>query len=321
MNSNLTWPITGHKRIIHILENQIKKDTLSHAYLFLGPSSLGKFTLAKIFSQTLLCLSDGDKKLPCGECSSCQSFLKNIHPDFILVKNTDGLVSIEAIRELKRQISFLPTLSKRKIVIFEEACYLTPEAQNALLKTLEEPPKYLILILVAQRENLLPTILSRCTILNFQPISHEEIEKELLKSGASSEKANFLACLSLGQIGRVLKDSSFLENWEKNLDFLIELSSSDLKTKMDFAKKHAESGQLKDLISWFSILRDVLFLKIKPSLLSHYPPFYLKKLSQLSNIYKTEQIFNLLKKLQKTEELSLTNINQRLLLEDFVLAL
>jgi DNA polymerase-3 subunit delta' len=175
--------------------------------------------------------------------------------------------------------------------------------------------------LVAQKENLLPTILSRCTILNFQPISYQEIEKELLKKGIPSEKAKFLAYLSSGQIGRVLKDSSFLENWEQNLDFLLELSSSDLKTKMDFAKIHAESGQLKDLTSWFLILRDALFLKINPSLLSYYPPIYLEKLSSFAKGYKTEQIFSLLRELQKTENLSLTNINQRLLLENFILKL
>ena len=315
------WKVVGNKRIIQFLKDQIKKDSISQAYLFVGPASLGKFTTALFFAQTLLCLSEEKKRDQnfCQTCSSCQSFEKNIHPDFTIIENTNTPLSIETIRELKRQIVLLPSLSKRKVIIFEEASYLTLEAQNALLKTLEEPPKYAVLILVSQKENLLPTILSRCSRFYFQPVSLKEIKTELKKRGIEEDEASLLSHLSLGRIGQVLEDSLFQQKWEESFNLLFLLSSASiLKEKIDLAKNLRQ----KDLVYWTIILRDALLFKINYSHLSYYPSPYLDKLSQLCQIFSLSQIHFLIKRLQKTQELlQTTQVNQKLLLENLVLQL
>lgn len=306
------WPIVGHKRNIKILDNQIKTNTVSQSYLFLGPSALGKFTLAKVFAKNLLCENNNS----CDQCSSCQQFSRDLHPDFMLIKNTKSLIPIATVRELKRQISLLPSLSKRKVIILEEASYLTLEAQNALLKTLEEPPKYATIILVAQKDNLLPTILSRCTQLNFQPVPLNEIKNKLSELGVNKDKALILAYLSNGQIGRILADLSFLEKWEKSFQNLANLLSFNMKEKLDYAKDQDPD----EILFWTSIFRSVLYFKLNPSLLPNYPPF-LDKLSKLSGQFDLKKAHSLLKKLQETQELLNTSVNRRLLLENLVLAL
>ena len=289
------WPLIGNKRLVQFLENQIKNNSVFHAYLFLGPASLGKFTLAKFFAQALLSEENVDRLAH--------------HPDFLLIENKDSQLSIEVVRQVERQLSFLPALSNKKVVVFEEASRLTLDAQNALLKTLEEPPEYAVIILVSQRESLLPTILSRCLRLSFQPVSPKEIEK----AGFSP----FLAHLTHGQVGRLLKDPLFEQKWEKNLNNLAGFFALSLKEKMEYTK----NLKPEDLFFWISILKDVLYFKINPSLLSVFPPPILERIARLSTNFEIESIVLLLEKLEETENLLLTNVNQKLLLENLALSL
>lgn len=289
------WSVIGHQRVVNFLESQIRNSSVFHAYLFIGPKSVGKFTLAKLFAQTLLKAEDSAK-------------LK-YHPDFLLVENRNSPVSIETVRQIERKLSFSPSYSKKKVVVFEEAAFLTLEAQNALLKTLEEPPKHSVIILVSQRENFLPTILSRCVGVYFQPIPQKEIEK----AGFSP----FLAHISQGQIGRLFTDPMYEKKWEKSLNELAVFPHLSLKEKMDYTKNLSE----EDLLRWTAIFKDVLYFKINPSLLDVYPLNLLEKISQIAKIFEVKHLCAFLKKLQETEYLFSTSVNQRLLLESLALQL
>ncbi|MCX6806540.1 MAG: DNA polymerase III subunit delta' [Candidatus Berkelbacteria bacterium] len=303
--------VVGHRKVIDLLEGQIKAGNISQAYLFCGPPALGKFTVANLFAKELLCSEGG-----CNQCVSCQSFNSGKHPDYMLIRNSNELISIDIIRNLKKTISFLPIMSKRKVVIFEEASLLTTEAQNALLKTLEEPPRYATIILVTQKENLLPTILSRCTRINFQPVSQKEIKSKLINDGYDPERADFMAHISVGQIGRIIGDPLFFEKWEKSLESIISLKQGSLKEKFDWAK----NPHLDELYFWLIIFRDALYFKINSSLLPRYAPFQ-EKVAQISSKMKPKEIYFLIRKIKETQDLLNTSANQRLLLENLVLSL
>lgn len=308
MKSKITWPVVGHEKNLKFLEDQLTCNTLSHAYLFLGPPSLGKYTIALHFTKVLLC----QEKVACGKCLSCQEFEKGVHPDLHLISSDSPYLSIDKVREIRRKIFLSPSLSDKKVVIFEEASLLTPSAQNALLKTLEEPPLYAILILVAAFEKLFPTILSRCTILNFRSPPLSKIEEILIKKGIDKNEAKAISFLSAGQIGWVLKDPLFSEKWKKNLDDLIQIQNSDLKEKMDYIKEF----DLENLNYWLSIFEQVLLRKtgVENSL-------FIKKeeIQKLARHFTLKKICQIIKKIQEAQKLIFLNINQRLLLENLIM--
>jgi len=298
--------IVGHKRQTKLLKKHIEKNRLSSAYIFFGPAHLGKFTIAKNFSRSILCDTNDD----------CQSFDKNIHPDFNVIENQGSAIPIAIIRELKKQVFLRPSLSSRKVVIFEEASFLTIEAQNALLKTLEEPPSYAVFILVSQKENLLPTILSRSTKIYFQPISFSEMKK-VLTPKLGEERAAMIAHFSQGRFGLIDFADQLIENWQKSLDNLLFLTNSTLKEKMDYAKNPS-----KDDINYFTLIfRDALYFKINPSLVRYYPKILLDKVKHLSDNFSIEEIKNLLFKLRFAEGLLGTSCNKRLIWENLMLHL
>ena len=311
--------IVGHKQITNLLDGQIKQKKVSHGYLFLGPAHVGKFTTAKNFAKELLCLS---KIKPDEEtCLSCFSFEKFNHSDFKIVSSEEnGSISIGSIREITRSISLYPQLSKRKVVIFEEASLMTLEAQNAFLKTLEEPPPYATFILVSQKENLLPTILSRATVVNFQPVLEKEIKKELIKRGKKDEDAILLSRLCLGQIGRVLEDDSLLKKWAKTLALIEKLADSAFLEKLNYLKE-AEDTFSEDLFLWLSIFKDLFIYQKNPSLISHLPKEYKENIRKTASQFKKPQIIAIIKEIQKTQNLLTTSVNKKLLFENLMIKL
>ena len=164
--------IVGHKEAIQHLESAMKLDKVSHAYIINGEKGSGKKLLASAFAQVLQC--ERKEKDSCGECRSCRQAESGNHPDIIrIVHEKPNSISIDEIREqLVNDVQIKPYSSRYKIYIVPEAEKLTVQAQNALLKTIEEPPFYAVIILLTvNASTLLPTVLSRCVALNMKPVS------------------------------------------------------------------------------------------------------------------------------------------------------
>lgn len=169
--------IVGNEKIKLFLENTIKKESILHSYMFLGKAGIGKSLFAKEFSKMILC--QGEEK-PCNVCKTCVQFDTSNNPDFTIIDTIDGSIKIEQIRQIQEKILEKPISSDRKVYIINDADKMTKEAGNCLLKTLEEPPLYITIILIGQKEDsFLNTIKSRCTKVHFEKISKSEMKEYL----------------------------------------------------------------------------------------------------------------------------------------------
>jgi DNA polymerase-3 subunit gamma/tau len=173
--------IIGQEHIKITLENEIESNKISHAYLFSGPRGIGKTTMARIFAKSINCKEKKDKEFePCNECNSCKSITEGNNLDIVEIDAASNR-GINEIRELRERIKYAPSNGEYKVFIIDEVHMLTIEAFNALLKTLEEPPKHAIFILATTELHKLPvTIVSRCERFDFKVIDIEKLKIHLM---------------------------------------------------------------------------------------------------------------------------------------------
>ena len=174
--------IIGQEQLKEHIQNAITSNKVSHAYIINGERNAGKEFIARIFAMTLQCEKGGVE--PCNECHSCKQALSHNQPDIVYISHEKpNSIGVEDIRgQINNDIGIKPYSSPRKIYIMNEGEKMTPQAQNALLKTLEEPPEYaVIFILTDNVEALLPTIISRCVVLNMKPVSDNLVKKYLME--------------------------------------------------------------------------------------------------------------------------------------------
>ena len=174
--------IIGQEQIKEHLQNAIAAGKVSHAYIINGEKSSGKEFIAKVFAMALQC--EKKEAEPCQECHSCKQALSDNHPDIIRVTHEKpNTISVDDIRaQVNNDVAIKPYSGSYKIYIINEAEKMTPQAQNAILKTLEEPPEYAVILLLTTNVNLLlPTILSRCVVLNMKPVADELVRKYLME--------------------------------------------------------------------------------------------------------------------------------------------
>lgn len=197
--------ILGNERNKNILKQAVINKKISHSYMFLGIEGIGKKLIAEEFAKAILCI--GENKY-CNTCKSCIEYDGQNNPDFMLIKPEGNSIKIEQIREMQKKVQEKPIISKNKVYIIDDADKMTNEAQNCLLKTLEEPPEFVTIILIGSNENgFLTTIKSRCMIMHFKAIENEEMTQYLEKNYNMPVTPSILS-LFQGSIGKAnyLKD-------------------------------------------------------------------------------------------------------------------
>lgn len=260
--------IIGHEQIIAHLQNAIALDKISHAYILNGPEDSGKMMLAEAFAMALQCEGEGER--PCLSCRSCKQAVDHNQPDIIYVSHEKpNTIGVDDIRtQVNNDIDIKPYSSRYKVYIIDEAQKMNQQAQNALLKTIEEPPAYaVILLLTTNADSFLPTILSRCITLNLKTVKAEVIRSYLMeKYQIPDYQADVCAAFSQGNVGKAVKlasSSDFAELKASVLQLMKRLSDIDLYEMTAAVKQIAEykltvNDYFDLMMIWF---RDVLYFK------------------------------------------------------------
>ncbi|MBN2006339.1 MAG: DNA polymerase III subunit delta' [Anaerolineae bacterium] len=331
MNStrrDMEWPIVGHAWAVRQLQLAVQRDEVPHAILFSGPESVGKMTLARTVGAALLC-DNHDGHRPCGVCLACRKLASGNHPDFLLVEPEDkaGSLKVEQIRDLERFLALTPHESTCKIVLIRAFEKATIGAANALLKTLEEPPPYAHLLLLAEDADLLlPTIVSRSRQIHLRPLSTRSVAKALVERWQVSEPvAECLARISGGRIGWAVKavtEPEHRQSMEQALTTLLEILRQDLPTRFETAHTLAQASvQLEEILAyWITAWRDVLLLQTGTATpIVHQE--YDGALRQLARDLDLQITVQTLEELERTQTALHRNANTQLLVENLLLIL
>lgn len=320
--------VVGHEQIIEHLSNSLKNNKVSHAYIFCGEDGTGKNMLAKLFAKALQCEAGyGDS---CGMCRSCKQVESGNQPDIRWVSHEKpGSIGVDEIREqVNNDIAIKPYSSKYKIYIIDEAEKMTPQAQNALLKTIEEPPSYgLLMLLTNNAAMLLPTIRSRCVTLNMKAVSTEKIQEHLIHTYEIPDyKARICASFAQGNLGKAIKMAAspdFNELHESVLNLAKNVDDMDIYVVMDAVKKLSEyKADIYDIIDMMMVwYRDILMLKLTndPNLLI-YPEEY-SALSRRAAKSTFEGLDNIIRAMEKAKVRLKANVNFDTALEMMLLTI
>lgn len=243
--------IIGNEKNKELLNQIIETNNIAHSYMFIGEESIGKLLFAKEFAKAILCMND---EKPCNKCKSCIEFDTHNNPDFIILEPDGNSIKIDQIRELTKNVYEKPVVSARKVYIINDSNYMTKEAQNSLLKTLEEPPEYVTIILIASNENLfLPTIKSRCTKISFNKLTNNELSKVLKKEYSYTNIPDITFKISDGSVKRAISLKDKEEDYTKvNIVFtrLEDIDIIDLiSSKEEIFKNKEEVSQILNYIN------------------------------------------------------------------------
>lgn len=308
--------IIGNEHIISHFEGAIENNKISHAYIINGEKGMGKKSVAKAFAMTLLC--ENSNKEPCLKCHSCIQALTDNNPDIITVTHSKQTVlAVDEIREqLVNDITTKPYSYGHKVYIIPDAQLMNVQAQNAMLKTIEEPPEYaVILLLTTNSEVLLPTVLSRCVTLNMQPVKKEDIKEFLMKEDKIVDYQTEVAvAFAGGNLGRarelaVSKDfSDMLDEVVQLLKYIKEMECSEVISAVKNANeyKFRFTEYIDLMILWF---RDVLLYKASmdvDKLIYRNELSTIKKQAASSSYNGIE---NILKSMEKTKIRLKSNVN------------
>ena len=320
--------IIGHEQIIGHLKNAIALDKVSHAYIFNGPKLSGKMMLAEAFAMALQCEGEGTR--PCLLCRSCKQAVDHNQPDIIYVSHEKpNTIGVDDIRtQINTDIAIKPYSSPRKIYIIQEGEKMTAQAQNDLLKTLEEPPAYaVILILTTNVDALLPTILSRCVVLNMKPVRDDLVKKYLMEELQIPDyKANVCVAFARGNLGKAKQLASseeFDHIKEEAVSMLKYVQDMEINEMLAAVKKIQEykfdvDDYLDILAIWY---RDVLLFKATNDanhLIFKEEIQYIKKCADRCAY---EGIEDILKALDKAKSRLKANVNFELTMELLLMAI
>ena len=271
------WRVYGQDSLLRRLEAELREGRTAHAYLLAGPPHVGKMTLAINLAQALNCLEERGE--PCGDCVHCTRIASGQHADVRIVgvrRSGDGpartVIGIGDVKDALRQVNLNPYEGRRTVVIFDEAETMSEEAANSLLKTLEEPPGHVTIMLLTTSEDPLPmTVLSRCRRITLAPAPKQDIVQRLVSEhGVDEDRAEDLARLSRGCYGWALgslNDEQLLEQREAEIARLVEMCEAGLDARFIYANEMSSlfsrdrSAVRAVLFLWLSWWRDLLLIK------------------------------------------------------------
>ena len=297
--------IIGHEGIIQHLQNAIMSNMVSHAYIFDGEEGAGKKLLAAAFAKTLQCEEKG--VLSCNRCKSCMQADTSNQPDIIWVTHEKNSIGVDDIRlQVNSDIQVKPYNSTYKIYIIDDADRLTEQAQNALLKTIEEPPEYAVIILLTSNTSvILPTILSRCVTLSLKPVDKQAIKEYLMAHHQTPDyMAEVAAAFSGGNVGKAIKYASseefgkMKENVLHILKYIDEMEIYEVVSGLKFltADKNNIEDYIDLMVLWY---RDVLMFKatMDPDLLLYRDELtFIKKQASIRSYEGVDKIIQAMDK-------------------------
>lgn len=261
----MQWDLVGHAWALELLRRQMQRGSLHHAYLFSGPEGVGRRSLAMAFAQALLCESPPAPGETCGACRACRQVPLETYPDLHVVARPDDRqgLAVDQIRELQRQLSLAPLAGSRRVTLLMDVDRASLGAANALLKTLEEPPPRVILLLTAGDAEQVPaTIVSRCESLMLRPVPVDEIAAGLQRQGAGSDEARTWAYQSAGRPGwalALMNDAEFRRRREEHAAAFEEVLAADLDHRFALADAWKDDSNLEERLSvWVSLAGEEL---------------------------------------------------------------
>ena len=320
--------IIGQEQLKEHLQNAISMNKVSHAYIINGERSSGKEFVAKIFAKTLQCEKGGTEA--CDECHSCKQAQSGNQPDIIYISHEKpNTISVEDIRaQINNDIVIKPYSSPRKVYIMNEGEKMTPQAQNALLKTLEEPPEYaVILILTTNVDSLLPTVLSRCVVLNMKPVPDKKVKEFLMKElEVPDYKADICVAFARGNIGKakmLASSEEFDKVKEEAITLVKYINDMEISEIVKAIKKISEyTFEITDYLDILSVwYRDVLLFKATKdanSMIFRDEIQYIRKVADRSTY---EGIETIVKALQQAKRRLDANVNFDLTMELLLLTI
>lgn len=324
--------IVGQEQLREHLENAVRLNQVSHAYIIQGERGSGKEFITKVFAMALQCEGRKDEQdaEPCQECHACKQALSGNHPDIIFITHEKpGTISVEDIRrQINSDISIKPYSGPKKIYVIGEGEKMTVQAQNALLKTLEEPPEYgVILILTSNVNALLPTIVSRCVLLNMKPVRDDVLKQYLMGTlEVPDYKADICVAFARGNIGKaklLAKSEEFDKVKDEAVTLLKYISDMEIHEIVAAIKKINEykfevSDYLDILSVWY---RDVLMFKATHDmnhLIFRGEIQYIRKVADRSSY---EGIKTIIDALEKAKQRLTANVNFDLAMELLLLTI
>lgn len=320
--------MVGHKDIINYIRNAVSEDKVSHAYILNGERGSGKKMLANLFASTLQCEKGGPD--PCNECHSCKQAESGNHPDIIHVTHEKpNTISVEDVRtQVNNDIMIKPYQGPYKIYIISEADLMTPQAQNALLKTIEEPPEYAVIFLLTENaQMLLPTITSRCVMLKLRNIKDTLIKKYLMETVKVPDyKADMCTAFAQGNMGRAImlaNSEHFNEIREEAVQLLKYIDEMDLNEVVKAIKRiSAYKLEINDYLDIIMIwYRDVLIYKATQDVTKVVFKDQLSCIKARARKSSYEGIEKILESLEKAKSRLKANVNFDLVMELLLLTI
>ena len=331
------WETIGNARAVNVLQGSLREGRLSHAYVIVGPRHVGKMTLALDLARALNCTGD-DR--PCDDCAQCSRTARGLHTDVRVVGLDSGetpsgrprvLIGIDQVREIQREASLAPFEGAWRVIIIDGAEHLSDEAANSLLKTLEEPPAQVVLLLLASETGaLLPTVVSRCQVLELRPVPAPLIARELVdRHDAGPGAADEIARRSQGRPGwalRAIEDPGLLEGLAKELETIEGVVKGGVEQRFAYAAtlasafdKDRDSGR-RELDTWLQWWRDLMLVKEGvPEFVTHVSSA--GAFQTVAAALSSEQVVRSINAIKETLSHLERNVNSRLALEGLMLVL
>ena len=322
--------VVGHRNIIKYIESAVSADAVSHAYILNGERGSGKKMLANLFAMSLQCQNREANGDACGKCQSCRQAVNGNQPDIIRVTHEKpNTISVDDIREqVNNDIVIKPYSSRYKIYIIPEADLMSVQAQNALLKTIEEPPEYAVIMLLTENaDTLLPTIRSRCVMMKLRNIKDQLVKKYLMEQMEIPDyKADVCVAFAQGNVGKAIMLATweyFNEIKEEAGNLLRNIDEMDVPELMEAVKKcmtyKLEINDYLDIIAiWY---RDVLIYKATKSVDRVVFSDQLRYIKERASKSSYEGIENILDGLEKAKARIKANVNFELTMELLLLTI